>query len=200
MMADPLEFYFEFASPYGYFASLRIDDIAARHGREVLWRPIMLGAALKVTGMAPLAQQPVRRDYFFHDVPRMARLLGVPLRMPEVQPMNSLAAGRAFYWLEATDAALARELARAVYRAHWQEGRDMSPAEAVSEVAAPLGIDGEALLAAIQDPAVKQRYKEVTEAAIARGVFGSPFVIVDGEPFWGSDRLDQVDRWLGGGW
>ncbi len=199
-MADPVKFYFEFASPYGYFASLQIDDIAARHGREVVWRPIMLGAALKLSGMAPIAQQPLRRDYFFHDVLRTARLLGIPLTMPAVQPMNSLAAGRAFYWLEATDVGLARDLARAVYRAHWQEGRDMSPAEAVAEVVAPLGVDPDALLAAVQDPAVKQRYKEVTEASLARGVFGSPFIIVDGEAFWGSDRLDQVDRWLGGGW
>jgi 2-hydroxychromene-2-carboxylate isomerase len=77
----------------------------------------------------------------------------------------------------------------------------MRTAAAVAEVAQPLGIEPTALLAAVNDPAVKERLRSETEAALARGVFGSPFIIVDGEPFWGHDRLEQVDRWLAtGGW
>jgi 2-hydroxychromene-2-carboxylate isomerase len=200
-MAAPIDFYFEFASPYGYLASLRIDAIAARHGREVRWRPIMLGAALKATGTAPNASLPLKGPYLRHDVPRSARLLGVPLRLPPVMPMNSLAASRAFWWLEPEAPALARRLAQAVYHAHWGEGRDMSTPEQVAEVAETLGIERAALLRAVADPAIKARLKAVTDESLERGVFGSPFVFVDGEPFWGHDRLDQVALWLErGGW
>jgi len=200
-MPNPIDFYFEFASPYGYLASTRIDGIGARYGREVRWRPIMLGAALKRTGATPLVATPLKDAYFRRDVPRFARLLGVPLTLPEVMPMNSLAAGRAFYWLVDDDPEQAKALARAVLHAHWGEGRDMSKPERVAKVAAPLGLAATALIEAVADTAIKQRLKDETEASLERGVFGSPFIFVDGEPFWGADRLDQVEAWLArSGW
>jgi 2-hydroxychromene-2-carboxylate isomerase len=200
-VAAPIEFYFEFASPYGYLASLQIDAIAANYEREVAWRPIMLGAALKATGSVPNMQVPLKGPYLLRDVPRAARLLGAPLRLPPVLPMNSLAASRAYWWLFDQDEDLAKGLAQALYHAHWGEGRDLSAAEQVAEVAAALGIDRAELTAAVQDPAVKQRLKDETERSLALGVFGSPFILVDGEPFWGADRLAQVERWLAtGGW
>ena len=116
-------------------------------------------------------------------------------------PANSLAASRACLWLQGDDPALAKRLAKAVFHAHWGEGRDIGAPEQVADVAAALGIEGAALLAAVADPGIKERLKEATAAAIERGVFGSPFVFVDGEPFWGADRLDQVEAWLArGGW
>lgn len=195
-MATPLDFYFEFASPYGYLASLQIDAIAANHGREVRWHPIMLGAALKATGSAPNVQVPLKGPYLLQDAPRCARLLGAPLVLPPVMPMSSLAASRAFWWLLDQDEDLAKGLAQAVYHAHWGEGRDMSTVEQVAEVAGRLGITKGDLALACADPAIKQRLKDETGRAIARGVFGSPFVFVDAEPFWGADRLEQVERWL----
>ena len=87
-------------------------------------------------------------------------------------------------------------MARAVYHAYFGEGRDISPPKVVVEIAESQGVDGAALAAALGDPAVKDRLKAETLAAMERGVFGSPYVMVDGEPFWGADRLDQVDRWL----
>ena len=200
-MANPIEFYFEFASPYGYLASTQTDALAARHGRTTLWHPIMLGAAFKETGARPLTETPLKGPYLLHDVPRFARLLGVPLRLPPVMPMNSLAASRACLWLEEADPAQARPLARALLHAHWGEGRDLSLPEAVAEVAAGLAIDRGALLAAVADQRIKDRLKDQTQAAIERGVFGSPFIFVDGEPFWGADRLAQIEAWLArGGW
>jgi 2-hydroxychromene-2-carboxylate isomerase len=200
-MSAPLDFYFEFASPYGYLASTQIDALAARHGRTVVWRPIMLGAAFKQTGTRPLMQTPLKGPYLLHDVPRFARLLGVPLRLPPVMPMNSLAASRACVWLDQDNPARARSLAKALLRAHWGEGRDLGTPEAVAEVAARFGIDCQALLAAVADQRIKDSLKEQTQAAIERGVFGSPFVFVDGEPFWGADRLPQVEAWLSkSGW
>jgi 2-hydroxychromene-2-carboxylate isomerase len=200
MSQQPIDFYFEFASPYAYLAADRLEALAAAHGRAVTWRPIMLGAAFKRTGMRPTVHQPMRREYLLRDVARFARLLGLPFTEPAVMPVNSLAAGRAYYWAAETDPDLAGRLARALLGAHWAEGRDIGPPEAVAEVARGLGIDGARLLEAVADPRIKQRLRDETEAAIERGVFGSPFVVVDGEPFWGADRLDQVENWLKGGW
>ncbi|HUL08041.1 MAG TPA: 2-hydroxychromene-2-carboxylate isomerase [Candidatus Acidoferrum sp.] len=200
-MPEPIEFYFDFSSPYGYLASTRIDALAEKHGRSVTWRPFLLGVAFKATGQQPLVEQPLRGPYHRRDFARSARLLGVRFQLPEPFPFPSLAACRAFYWLTDRDPALAKALARAVYHAAFGLGRDMRAAEAVAEAAQPLGIDPAALLAAINDPPVKERLRVETEAALARGVFGSPFIIIDGEPFWGHDRLEQVDRWLAtGGW
>ncbi len=200
-MAEPLDFYFDFSSPYGYFASLRIDAIAARHGRAVRWRPFLLGVVFKTTGQAPLTSQPLRGDYARRDFVRSARLYGAPWSWPETFPIPTQAAARAFYWLDDADPDLAHRFARAAYHAYFGEGRSIAPPEVVVEIAREAGADGDALAAALATPEVKARLKAETETAIARGVFGSPFVFVDGEPFWGADRLDQVDRWLAtGGW
>jgi 2-hydroxychromene-2-carboxylate isomerase len=201
-MATPVEFYFDFSSPYGYLASTRIDAMAARHGREVAWRPFMLGAVFKLAGTAPLTQVPLKGDYSVRDFKRCARLYGVPFAMPAKFPVNTIVAARAYYWLMADKTEQARPFARAVLDAYFVHGRDISERDVVGEIAAARGIDRGALLAGVEAATAKEQLKAVTDEAInIRGVFGSPFVFVDGEPFWGSDRLDMVDRWLAtGGW
>jgi 2-hydroxychromene-2-carboxylate isomerase len=193
VQASPIDFYFDFASPYGYLASLRIDDLAARYGRTVRWRPMMLGAAMKVTGAQPLMNIPLRADYARRDLVRFARILGVPFTFPPTMPIVSLAAARAFYWLEEDDPVLAHRFAKAAYEAHFGRGEDIGDASRVAAVAATLGIDPDALVDAVARPEIKARLKAETDAAIARGVFGSPFLFVDDEPFWGVDRLDHLE-------
>lgn len=197
----PIDFYFDFSSPYGYLASLRIDGIAQKHGREAVWRPYLLGVVFQTTGQSPLTEQPLRGDYARRDFERSARLQNAPFTMPGSFPIPTMAAARAYYWFHDQDAAKAKALAQALYHEFFGEGRDISSPEAVVAVAESLTLDGAALAAALQDPVVKQRLKAETQAAIDRGVFGSPFIVVDDEPFWGADRLDQVDLWLErGGW
>jgi len=191
-MADPIDFYFDFSSPYGYLASTRIDALAARHGRNVTWRPFVLGAAFKVTGQQPLVEQPLRGEYAKRDFARSARLLGVPFKLPERFPFFGLVASRACYWIE--DAARARALAKAIYHAAFGEGLDVTPVASVAEIARKLGIEG--VEQGVEKPETKAKLREATDEALARGVFGSPFFIVDGEPFWGHDRLEHVERWL----
>ncbi len=201
-MSDPIEFYFDFASPYAYLASHRIDAVAARHGREVAWKPMMLGPVFKVAGTRPLTDYPLKGDYSRRDFARTARLLGVPFVLPEDFPFSTLTAARAFYWTEENAPDKAKPLARALFDACFAEGRNTGEAEVVGELAGAVGLDAGAVLAGAREPAIKERLKAVTTDAIEnRGVFGAPFFFVDGEPFWGSDRLDQVDRWLAtGGW
>ena len=196
-MAEPIDFYFDFSSPYGYLASTEIDALAARHGRSVTWRPFVLGAAFKLTGQRALTEQPLRGDYARRDFARSARLLGVPFKLPDPFPFFALAASRACYWLE--EPSQAKALAKAVYHAAFGEGRDKTPVPGVAEIARGLGIQG--LEQGLEQPATKAGLRDATDQALARGVFGSPFFIVEGEPFWGHDRLDQLDRWLAtGGW
>src|SRR2546423_202248 len=142
-MPQPLDFYFDFSSPYGYLAARRIDEIAARHGREVIWHPILLGAVFKVTGRQPLTTIPLKGEYSKRDFARSARLLGVPYKPPSKFPIPSQAPSRAFYWLAERDPQQAKKLVLALYRAYFAEDRDISAPEVTIDVAAKLGIDKE---------------------------------------------------------
>jgi 2-hydroxychromene-2-carboxylate isomerase len=198
-MPEPIRFYFDFSSPYGYIASRKIDAIAARHGREALWRPFLLGAAFKITGGSAPVAFPMKGDYFVRDFARSARFHGVPYRFPGKFPISSVAPTRAFYWLDARDPARAKELAAALYAAYFTADVDISDAEQTIRVAASTGLAADEVRAGINDQAVKDLTKAEVEKAIAAGAFGSPYIVVDGEPFWGADRLDQIERWLATG-
>ncbi len=200
-MPAPVEFWFDFSSPYGYLASLRIDAIAARHGRDTDWRPYLMGAVMKRTGGQPLVQRELVGDYARHDLVRSARLVGAEFHLPEPFPIATVAAGRTFYWLREDDPELARRFARAAYRAYFVDGRNIGEQDVVIELASELDVDAQALRAALADPIVKQHLFAATRDAEQRGICGSPWVVVDGEPFWGNDRLGEVERWLReGGW
>lgn len=199
-MAAPLEFYFDFSSPYGYFAAEQIEALAARHGRDTVWRPILLGAIFKITGQQPLVTIPLKGSYAEHDLQRSARAYGLPFRRPTRFPVATTAACRAYYSVVDRDPQAAKTLALALYRAYFTADRDISEAAVVTAVAAERGLDAAAIGAAIDDPAMKERLRVEVEAAVARGVFGSPHLLVDGEPFWGADRLGQVARWLEQPW
>jgi len=200
-MAQPIEFYFDFSSPYGYFASAKIDEIAARHDRTVEWRPILLGAIFKLTGGAPLPNIPLKGEYSKHDFVRSARLFNLPFRFPSTFPISSLIPSRAFYWLQERDPQQAKAFAAQLYHAFFAEDVDISKLENTLAIATTMGLSAADLEAGINTPAIKERLKDEVQAAIDKGVFGSPYFIVDSEPFHGSDRLDQVEKWLTtGGW
>jgi len=200
-MAQPIEFYFDFSSPYGYFASTKIDEIAARYNREVDWRPILLGAVFKVTGGAPLSTIPVKGEYSKHDFPRTARWFGVPFKFPSVFPIAGLAPSRAFYWLKERDPQQAKELAKRLYHAFFVNDIDISNPENTLAIAVEMGLESTAVEAGFNDVIIKENLKTAVNEALAKGVFGSPYFIIDGEPFHGSDRMDQVEKWLAtGGW
>jgi len=200
-MSAPIDFYFDFSSPYGYLASEQVDALAARHRRGVVWRPILLGVVFQQTGGQPLLNIPLKGGYARHDLARSARLVGLPFQLPPEFPFMSVAACRAFYWLDGQDPEKAVALAKVLYREAFGAGRRIDSGEAVVKAAESLGLDGGAMAEALNDAAVKQRLRDEVSAAISKGVFGSPLFVVDGEPFWGHDRLDQVDLWLQrGGW
>ncbi|MBM3555804.1 MAG: 2-hydroxychromene-2-carboxylate isomerase [Alphaproteobacteria bacterium] len=201
-MSKVIEFWFDYVSPYGYVASEKIEAIAAKHGRSVAWRPFLLGAVFKVTGASPLTNlHPMKSGYAVHDFARSARRFGIPFAMPPKFPIASIPVARATYWVEAKHPDKTGAYVHAAYRGYFAKGLDVSSPEVAADLAAGIGLDRAACLAALGDEAVKARLKDMTEEAVKREIFGSPFMIVDGEKFWGSDRLEQVEEWLArGGW
>jgi 2-hydroxychromene-2-carboxylate isomerase len=174
-VTSPIEFWFDFSSPYGYIAAELIDGVAARHGRGVNWRPILLA--------------------------RMARYHKVAFRLPEKFPVGTQVAARAFYLIADNDAARARDFAKRVLRAYYVQGRDVADPAVVMALAAEAGVDAAALAEPLKGEAIKERMKAEVDNAMKAGVFGSPYFIVDGEPFWGVDRIPVMEEWVRtGGW
>jgi 2-hydroxychromene-2-carboxylate isomerase len=198
-MKPAIDFYFDFSSPYSYIASEWVGAVAARHGRLVNWRAILLGASFQVTGLRPPAEFPLKRDYLMRDVARSAAFAGVPLRMPQAFPIATQNAARVFWWLQAQDPQRAVDWARAALRAYFTRGVNLSDPAALKALCAEHGLDADAAEAAWNDPPWKAALKAANEAAIAIGVFGAPYFVIDGEPFWGNDRQAQIEAWLSSG-
>jgi 2-hydroxychromene-2-carboxylate isomerase len=135
----PIDFYFDFASPYGFLAAMQIDALAERAGRTVRWRPFLLGAVYKQVEQSPL-DHPPKRDYVNNvDAPRCARLLALTLQRPRGWPEHALPPSRIFYWLDRDDPARAADYARAAYRKYWPSGESTADPDAAADVAAALG-------------------------------------------------------------
>jgi 2-hydroxychromene-2-carboxylate isomerase len=200
---EPVHFWFDFISPFGYCASLRIDELAARHGREVCWHPLLIGVTvLKVMGLKPILQTPLKGDYVRHELARYVRRHGVQLaRSIDQPPMNPLPAARALAWLLRHAPGQAKAFAQCAYRMHWAQGVDLDQAAVLVDCGAQAGISTDVMQRATTDPEAAALLRAEMDAAMARGVFGSPFFSVDGEPFFGVDKLELVDEWLSrGGW
>jgi 2-hydroxychromene-2-carboxylate isomerase len=201
--AAPIDFYFDFLSSYGYFASLRIEAIAARHGRSVRWHCMLLGVAvMKVMGLKPLLETPLKGDYVRRDFARYVRRHGLEMARKVSDPMmDPRPAARAFCWVKRHHPGLEGGFAHAVFDRYWRLGKDLSRHDEIGALASPLGLDAAELIAGTESDEARTDLREAVAASLDRGVFGSPFVFVDGEPFWGSDRLEQVEDWLArGGW
>lgn len=198
-MSAPIDFYFDFSSPYGYLASEQIEALAARHGRAVMWHAIVLDAQFQPQGGVKIPLALLRTEYARRDCERSAAFLGIPYKTPTPYPVHTEHAARAFQWLSDRNPDEARAFAHGVFRAYFVEGRNIAEVAVLLEIAATLGLDREEVSNAFSDLATKARLKAEIDLAEARGVFGSPFFIVEGEGFWGPDRLAQLERWLATG-
>jgi len=196
-MTAAIDFYFDFSSPYGYFASTRIDELAQKYGRNVAWHPILLGVVFKTTGSSPLPQVPLKGEYCWRDFERTARFHGIEYKRPTHFPLPTTHAARAMLWLQNHHGAdVATAFAKAVYHALFVDDINIAEPAEISKLAEPLGVDVHALDAGASGYQIKDQLKAEIEVAMAKGVFGSPFVIIDGEPFWGFDRFDQIEAHL----
>lgn len=186
-MSEQPVFHYDFSSPYAYLAAHRVEALL---GRPVRWQPILFGALVVEIGKVPWSwEDGPERDARMRDCERRAAALGLPLRWPPGWP-------RATYSVLAVRAALVaeregrlREFSLAAFDAGLGHGRDLSDPAVVGEVATVAGLDADAVLAEAVSPAIKQRLRDVTAAAIARGVTGIPTIAYGDRLFWGDDRL-----------
>lgn len=196
MSKTAVEFFWDPASPFTYLAATQIEALAVECGAELRWKPFLLGKVFEATGNRPPVSVPAKGKHLFQDLSRWAKLYGVPLQFPKSFPVNSVQPERAA--IAADKAGKGVPFAKALMAAHWADGRDISQPEELKAIAASVGLDAEAIIAATQDPAIKEALKANTEDAIQRGVFGAPTFFVGTEMFWGNDRLQLLEAHLKG--
>lgn len=191
-MVAPLRFWFDFASPYAWFALRPLRDLAARHGRAIEWRPVILWAVFKAQGIADPLGSPARRAYLLADMVRSAAFLGVPFRLPERFGTSSHRLARLYHAVVADRPDLAADFVEQALAAVFVDGADVAVPEAMTTLLALCGLDAAAATAAIDATAGRAGLEGAVADAVADGVCGSPFVLVDGEGFFGADRLPQI--------
>jgi 2-hydroxychromene-2-carboxylate isomerase len=186
-------------SPWTYLGHARFGDIAAAAGARVLVRPIDLGGQVfPVSGGLPLAQRPPQRQaYRLVELRRFAEHLGMPLNLkPKYFPVAGDDAARLIIAVEGLDGAqAAMAIAGAVLTAVWAQERNTADPQTLAELLAEVGLPAQRLEAS-REPDVQARYDSNTQAAISAGVFGAPSYVLDGEIFWGQDRLEFLQRKL----
>jgi 2-hydroxychromene-2-carboxylate isomerase len=182
-------FYFDVGSPYAYLSAERVDRVFSA---PVRWQPVLLGGLFKLTGRSSWALGDYRRRQAgMAEIERRARGYGLPpIRWPDPWPTDYLAAMRVATW--AFQLGRGRGFATHAFRDHFQRGRELSIEAHVLAAAETSGLDREAAYDAMRDPAIKLTLREATESAHAIGVIGVPTIAVDGELFWGDDRLDDA--------
>jgi 2-hydroxychromene-2-carboxylate isomerase len=191
------EFFFDYGSPYSYLADSRLPALAQRTGAEIRYRPMLLGGVFKATGNQSPALEPceAKRSYGALELQRWIAYLGVPFSSNPHFPINTLLLMRTA--VAAQRAGVFEPFHRAVYPAFWTQGENMGESEVVARVVEKAGLDARALLEGAADAAVKAELRATTEEAIERGAFGAPTFFVEGQMFFGNDRLEFVERALG---
>ena len=194
---SPLIFRYDVHSPWCYLAALRIEGIAAKHGRSVEWRPVYLARLIDaIDGRRPLEANAAFLAWYRQDLQDWAALGGVTLRYHPRYPLRPARALRAACYAGAEGKGGA--FARAVLRAYWSEAGDIEDLDLLGRLGAEAGLERDAVIAATSDERWKNQLAANTEEAIAAGVFGLPMVTAEGKLFFGNDRLDLLDRFLAG--
>ncbi|SPA50957.1 2-hydroxychromene-2-carboxylate isomerase [Cupriavidus taiwanensis] len=198
-MSKLVDYYLTPQSPYVYMGHVRFSDIAARHGVQVNLKPCDLGKVFSVSGGLPLAQRPPQRQaYRLVELRRWSAFLNIPLNLePTFFPVSGDAASKLIIAAQlAHGTARAMALTGAIGAAVWAQQRNIADAATLAQIADEAGLDGAGLLKASEAQSVQAAYAQNTQEAISAGVFGAPWYVFDGEPFWGQDRLDFLDRAL----
>lgn len=197
-MPRTIDYYFAPQSPWTYLGHARLCALLSRAGAEVRVLPVDLGGVFPVSGGLPLAKRaPQRQAYRLVELQRFSSWLGLPLNLqPRFFPVSGDAAARLIIAVDLHDGSKAAlRLAGAVMSAVWAEQRDIADTAVLAQLLAEQGLAAQRLADA-EDAAVQTRYAAHTQQAIDAGVFGAPSYVLDGEIFWGQDRLDFLERRL----
>lgn len=191
-MPGALRLYLDFASPYSYFALRPLARLAEEHGRALDLRPILLWAVFKQQGVVNPLEKPARRRYFLEDVTRSAEFFGLPLRIPEPLQISAHLAGRLYHGWTAMRPQDGLRLASEIFEAFFAKGENIADPAVLAALPCLAGETPEAIRAILDGAEGRQRLGEAIDEACAADITGVPFVTLDGESFFGADRLPQI--------
>ncbi|ANO49875.1 2-hydroxychromene-2-carboxylate isomerase [Woeseia oceani] len=186
-MSKRVEFFFDYVSSYSYLANSQLATLGAD---EIVYRPMLLGGVLKATGNTPPMQVQARGNYLVRDLQRWADHYQVPFRMNPLFPQNTLKALRLA--LVAKRAGRFEALHQPMFDAIWVHGRDLSDDAVLLDLVTRAGLDPEQSLQQCAEDSIKAELQANTDEAVSRGAFGAPTLFVNGEMYFGNDRLDFV--------
>lgn len=196
-MPSPIRFFFDFSSTFSYIAIHKIDDLAARYGRTVEWSAVSLGHLFQAQGVTPPPMIPAKFSYLKIDFPRSCEFADLPCKLPDPFPPDVKLARYAFWKIKGRDEELSHAFARDISSAVFGRGESVATAaEVAAACAGLLGVTPAEVEAAGNDMAAKRAVITAVEEAKAAGMNGAPYILLDGEPFWGADRLDHLERRL----
>ncbi|MDR6712874.1 2-hydroxychromene-2-carboxylate isomerase [Pseudomonas hunanensis] len=195
-MTKCVEFFFDLGSPASYLAWTQLPGLCARRGARLDYRPMLLGGVFQATGNASPVMVPAKGKYMLLDLQRFAQRYGVPLGLPPGFPINTLGLMRGVIGTQLQAPERFEALLEVLFKALWVEQRDLAEAAVLDETLDRAGFDPAWFRALAGDAAVKEALKQVTEEAVTRGVFGAPTCFVEGQMFFGQDRLDFVEQAL----
>jgi 2-hydroxychromene-2-carboxylate isomerase len=194
-MAAVVEFWFEFASTYSYPAAFAVAERARTRGVRIVWRAFLLAPIFAAEGWtdSPFNIYPAKGKYMWRDLARLCAVQRLPLRRPSQFPRSGLLAARVAC-LYAEESWLP-EFVRRVYAANFRDDRDIASPDVIAHILASLGLKPAEILTAAQAPPSKEALRAQVDRAVALGIVGAPSFTVDGEVFWGGDRMEQAFDW-----
>jgi 2-hydroxychromene-2-carboxylate isomerase len=191
-MSKTVEFLFDVGSPYTYLAYHQLPKIAEAQRAGIVWTPVLLGGIFQVTGNKSPAEVPAKGHHLNVDLQRWAKAYGVTIQMNPDFPINTLPLMRGAVAMQMRGDAEFHRYLRAIFSAMFEKPRNLNVPAEIGAVLADAGFDPVEFMLLIGDPSVKDRLKENTAGAVARGVFGAPTFFVGDDMFWGQDRLEFV--------
>jgi 2-hydroxychromene-2-carboxylate isomerase len=191
-MTKAVEFLFDVGSPYSYLAYHELPKIAKAQGAKIIWTPVLLGGIFQATGNRSPIEVPAKGSYSNIDLQRWAKAYGVAIKMNPDFPVNTLALMRGAVAMQLRSEAEFHRYLAAVFNAMFGKPRNLNLPTEIGAVLTEAGFDAAEFMQLIGDQRVKDRLKDNTASAVARGVFGAPTFFVGEDMFWGQDRLAFV--------
>ena len=193
-MSKKLEYFFDYVSPFSFLADSQVPGLVQRTGAELIYRPFFLGGVMQASGNAPPAAVPAKGKYMFTDIARWLDRYGLELKFNPHFPVMTVKPMRAA--IVALEQGVFPAFHQALFQAMWRDEKNVGDATVLGEVLSGAGLDAEAILGRIGDDDIKQQLKANSDEAVERGAFGAPTFYVEGEMFFGNDRLDFLEAKL----
>jgi 2-hydroxychromene-2-carboxylate isomerase len=197
-MGKKLEFFYDCSSPWTYLAFTRIEDVAGRHNADLIWRPILVGGVFNAVNPSVYESRErpvkVKARYYAKDLQDWARFYGLKIGQPTVFPVNSVKAMRGAF--VADEHGKISPYSRRVFEAYWGDDRDVSKDDVLRDIVRAVNLGEEEFFGKIAAQEYKDKLKHNTDELIERGGFGSPSIFVDGDMYFGNDRLILVEHAL----